>query len=163
MPALLTRDGLNFLYRRDEGLVDRKTWWMGMILLASILFILTMIWLILRPWAGRGLDERALIDAKTMAAYVFLAIYVFAAFIIAVSYMNLSAKRFRAKGWQGARPLGLAAAPLLLLLLFGSVFWLQMRVVDAVPSFIIPTTGLLCAGAFAWHIFELGLRSDSPD
>ena len=158
MAGIFTRESLRFLFRRDEGTIDAKTWWAGSIVLASILLALSLIWLALRPWAGRGLDERAMLDPLTVVAYVYAIFYAFAVILIAVSYVNLSAKRFRARGWTGAWTTGLSGLPLIVLLLAGGLQWLVWRVPESTPPWTALTLGLLCAGLFVWHVIELGLR-----
>lgn len=160
MAGLLTREGINFLYRSEEGTVDRRTWWLGSVLLAAILFVLTMIWLVLKPWAGRGLDERAMIDARTIAAYLYVMFYAFALLFLAVSYVNLTSKRFRARGFR-TLPAGLAGLPLVLSGIYGGLYWVQLRLPDRFLVWGVAIVALLAVLSMLWHIFELGLRPDS--
>ena len=159
MPGLLTREGFNFLYRSEEGAVDRKTWWLGVTLLGAVLFVLVMIWLVVRPWAGRGLDERAMIDAPTIVAYVYVMFFSFAVLLIAASYVNLTSKRFRSRGFN-VLTAGLAGLPLVLLLLIGALNWLNMRMPGAVPQWIVYGVILACIASLVWHVAELGIRPD---
>lgn len=160
MAGLLTREGINFLYRSEEGTVDRRTWWLGTILLAAILFVLTVIWLALKPWAGRGLDERAMIDGLTIAAYVYVMFYAFALFFLAISYVNLTSKRFRTRGFN-TLPAGLAGIPLVLLLIAGGLYWVQLRLPDRFLVWGMAIAAFLAVLSMLWQIFELGLRADS--
>ena len=159
MPGLLTREGLNFLYRKEEGHVDRTSWWLGALLLAAILFVLVMIWLVVRPWANRGLDERAMIDAPTIVAYIYVMFFSFAVLLIAVSYVNLTSKRFQTRGFK-TLPAGLAGIPLLLLLITGALNWLNIRIAGAVPQWIVYAVIFACVASLVWHVVELGLRGD---
>ena len=160
MAGLLTREGFNFLYRSEEGTVDRKTWWLGVIMLDAVLFVLVMIWLVVRPWANRSLSERAMLDGYTLAAYVYVMFFSFAALLIAASYVNLTAKRFRTRGFNRL-PAGLAGIPWVLALLVGAAYWLHHHVPDAVAVWWIWAAGIACAGAMIWHVVELGLRPDA--
>jgi len=160
MTAMLSRQGLWFLYRTDQGAVDRRTWWLGAILLAAILLVLSLGWLALAPWASRGLDERAFLDPLTIAAYVYLAAFSFATILIAVSYVNLSAKRFRARGHAGSFPLALAGAPLIVLLLAGAAHWLQGQAPGSVSVWLVVGLDTLALAALIWHVIDLGVRAD---
>ncbi len=154
MSGIFTRESLRFLYRSDEGEIGRATWWGGLAPLVILLAILTIIWLVLAPWANRGLDERAFIDPRTLAAYVYLLFYAFAIFLIAVCYTNLSAKRFRARG----KPPGLAGLLPLAALLSGAAHWLYPRVADVMPWFLVAGCDLALVAVLVWHVVELGLR-----
>ncbi len=160
MTSLLTREGLRFLFQREAGTIDRKTWWLGMILLASILLVLSLGWLALRPWAGRGLNERAMLDPLTMVAYVYAILFAFSVIFIAVSYVNLSTKRFRARAFKGAWPMGLSGLPLVALLVAGATQWLAWRVPETIPPWSALTLMAICAALFVWHVLELGMRPD---
>ena len=159
MPGLLTKEGLNFLYRSEHGNVSRKTWWLGVILLDAILIVLLTIWFAVSPWVGRGLDERAMIDGKTMVAYVYAIILAFALLLIAVCYVNLTSKRFQTRGFNHL-PAGLAGIPLVLLLLAGGLFWIHLRVPDIISIWIVYAAIASSALALFWHVVELGLRPD---
>lgn len=161
MAGLLTREGFNFLYRSEEGDVDRKTWWLGVIMLDAVLFVLVMIWLVVRPWAGRSLDERAMLDGLTIIAYIYVTLFTFAAILIAVCYVNLSAKRFRTRGFS-TMTAGLAGIPWLLALFAGAMYWLNHHIPDAIAFWWVWVFAIASAGAFAWHIIELGVRPDTP-
>ncbi|MGE3248304.1 MAG: hypothetical protein AB7F96_08085 [Beijerinckiaceae bacterium] len=158
MAGILSRESLSFLFRRDQGEISAKTWWAGLAMLAIVLFVFALGWMTLRPWAGRGLDERAMIDPRTIAAYVYAIIFTFMTILLAVCYLNLSAKRFRARGFAGAWPLGLSGVPLVLLLIWGAAQWLNWRVPESVPAWAVYTAMTLCALAALWHVVELGLR-----
>ena len=159
MPALLSKEGLNFLYRHEEGHVDRKTWWLGAILLDAVLSVLVTIWLWVSPWAGRGLDERAMIDGRTLVAYIYAMFFAFALLLIAVCYVNLTSKRFQSRGFSFL-PAGLAGLPLVILLLAGGLYWINLRVPEVITSWMVWGTVAVAAAVFVWHIVELGLRPD---
>lgn len=158
MASLVSAEGLRFLYRTEEGVIGRKVWWLGVLPLASLAIALTAGWIVLDPYARRGLDERAFLDPMTIFAYVYLGLYAFATILIAVCFVVLSMKRLRDRG----RPPALAGAPPLAALLAGSAAWLEPQVGGAVvPVLAMLANGFLVA-VFAWAIVEMGvLRGDS--
>ncbi|MDB5570507.1 MAG: hypothetical protein JWN93_1690 [Hyphomicrobiales bacterium] len=153
MASFMTGGSLRFLYRSEEGVIDRRLWWLGLVPLASLLVVLTAIWLALAPWTGKGLDERAFLDPRTIAAYLFLMVYAFAVILITVCYVMLSMKRLRDR----ALPTGLAGALPLAALLDGALRWVQPQVPD-VPFWLVVVCDLVLVAVVAWTVFELGLR-----
>jgi len=148
-----------FLFRTDAGRIDRPTWWRGMIMLAGPLVLATLGWIALAPWAHRGLDERALFDAASLVAYVYLLLYAFVILLVAVSFYNLSAKRWRDRG----RPAALAGALPLALLLAGAAHWLVPRSEDMLPSWIALALDGLVLGVALWTAVELGCLAGRPE
>ncbi len=155
MASFLSSASLRFLYRSEEGVIERRLWWMGVIPLASLLFVLTLVWKLLAPWAGRGLDERALLDARTMAAYAFLIVYAFSVLLITVCFVMLSMKRLSARG----RPTGLAGALPLAALLAGAMHWVQPQV-EGVPFWLVIICDVVLAAALVWSVVEMGVLED---
>lgn len=153
---MFTRDGLNFLYRTDQGTLSRAAWWSGLAPLASLLLVMTAIWRLVAPWGQRGLDERAFLDPLTAISYIYLLVYTFAIILIAVCYTNLSAKRFRARGRIG----GLAGLLPLAALLSGAAHWLYPRVADAMPYWPIAAIDIAAIAVLVWHIVDLGLLGE---
>ncbi len=147
-----------FLFRTDQGGISRREWWRGSALLAALLLALAAGWRFLSPYANRGLDERKLMDAITIVTFVYLLVYAFAAILIAVCFVNLSAKRLRARG----RLPGLAGIVPLAALVAGAAHWLQPRVADTMPWAIVAACDVALAAAIAAAIVELGLRRDGP-
>ena len=117
-----------FLFRTEQGRIDRQTWHYGAGLLALPLVVLTGLWLALAPYANRSLDQRAFADPRTFASYAYLVVYAFAVLLIAVCYVNLSAKRFRDRGRPA--PVGLAGLLPFVALCDGAARWLQPRVAE---------------------------------
>jgi hypothetical protein len=156
MSGIFTRDVLTFLYRKDEGTLSRAAWWSGLVPLASLLAIMTVIWLLIAPWGQRGLDERAFLDPRTIVAYIYLLIYTLSVILIAVSYTNLSEKRFRARGRIG----GLAGLLPLCALLSGAAHWLYPRVAEVMPYWTVLVTDGLLIAVIIWHILDLGLAGE---
>jgi uncharacterized membrane protein YhaH (DUF805 family) len=149
----------SFLFRSDAGRIDRPTWWRGTILLAGPLVLATFGWTELAPWAHRGLDERGLIDVPTLAAYVYLLIYAFAVLLIAISFYNLCAKRWRDRG----RPAALAGTLPLALLFAGAAHWLVPRSEDMVPIWVALVLDGVALAIALWTLIELGCLAAAPE
>ncbi len=153
MASVLSGAGLRFLYRSEEGVIGRRVWWLGVAPIASILFVTTAIWLVLEPFAKRGLDERAFLDPLTLAAYIYLVCYAFLVLFTTVCFVMLSMKRLRDRG----RPPGLAGALPLVALLTGAANWVEPQV----GSPLVTTIAFLCwvalGAALLWSIIEMGL------
>lgn len=125
--------GARFLFRSDEGRIGADVWLRGFLFLAALMAALTAIWIGVAPWGRRDLSQRAFVDPATIAVYVYLLVYAVAVILIGVSYVNLSLKRLRAAG----RPLALAGLLPLAILLAGAAHWLQPRVADVFPVWIV--------------------------
>ncbi len=149
---------LRFLFRSDQGAIDRREWRRGVAILVALLIAIAGGWRLLSPYANRGLDERKLIDAMTIVTFTYLCVYAFAVILIAVCYVNLSIKRLRARGGQtslaGLLPLGA--------LVTGAAHWLQPRVADSMPWMIVALCDVALLAVAIWCIVELGLREDKP-
>ncbi len=156
MSGFLSRDNLRFLYRTEEGEIGAPAWWSGVAILGSLLVPMTAIWLLLKPYSTRGLDERAFIDPLTLAAYVYLIFYALIVVLIAVCYTNLSAKRFRAAGWR-LGPVGLASLLPLFALLAGAAHWLYPRSQDSLTFALVVVCDLALIAIALWHVVVLGL------
>ncbi len=153
MASVLSGEGLRFLYRSEEGVIDRRVWWLGAIPLAAILFVMTAIWLALEPYARRGLDERAFLDKMTLAAYIYLAVFAFAVLLITVCFVMLSMKRLRDRG----RPTGLAGALPLMALLTGGANWLEPQVNVPLVTTLATLSWIALGAALVWTIVEMGV------
>lgn len=156
MSGMFTRDSLRFLYRTDQGTLSRAAWWAGLAPLACVLLVMTMIWRLVAPWGQRGLDERAFLDPLTALSYAYLIVYTFAIILIAVSYTNLSAKRFHARGRIG----GLAGLLPLAALLSGAAHWLYPRVAEVMPWWPVLAIDAGAVAIVLWHLIDLGVASD---
>ena len=153
MASVLSGDGLRFLYRSEEGVIDRRVWWLGALPLAAILFAMTMIWFALEPYARRGLDERAFLDPLTIVAYLYLAAFAFAVIFASVCFVVLSMKRLRDRG----RPPGLAGALPLAALLAGAANWLEPQIDGSLVSILALLSWIALAAAIVWTIVEMGV------
>ncbi len=89
---------IRFLYRTDQGRIDRATWRRGAGALLAVLIPFTLIWLALEPYTTHDLSKTPFFAPGTAAAYAYVIFYAFVVMLIAVSFINLSAKRFRDRG-----------------------------------------------------------------
>lgn len=151
----------HFLFRSEAGDIDRATWLRYAGWIAWIVVGLTLPWLWLRGHIVHDLSQGAFFDPWVFAAYAYALAYAFALVLVGVSYMNLTAKRFRAKAWPS--PLGLASLVPLLAFLTGAIRLapiLSPAGVDVVPTWAIWGMEGIFAVAAGWTMWELGLRSD---
>jgi hypothetical protein len=149
------RATVHFLFQNYEGTVDRRTWRFGTLVLAAILASLTLIWILIAPATHRDLSKPHFLDIAALGAFVYLAIFAFAVILIAVSWTNLSAKRFRALG----QPAALAAALPFAALVGGAAHWFQPRASDIVPGWALILVDVAMAAVAVWSLYELGLAS----
>lgn len=155
--ATMPGTGFFFLFRTDQGRIDRTTWWRGTLPLAALAVAGTLGWWALSPYAHHDLSDSAFIAPLTIVAYVYLLLYAFALILIGVCEYNLSAKRFRDRGLPAA-----LAAALPLSLLFGSALvWFIPQSFDTIPAWAGPVTIVLVLAVAAWNVVELGLRRDA--
>lgn len=152
------KNSLYFLFRSDAGEIDAKTWAQGTAVLCALLAVLTAIWLWLAPNAVHDLNVTPFFAVWTFIAYAYLLLYAFAVLLIAISYYNLSAKRWRARGW----PPALAGLLPLFALLAGAAHWLQPRMAEDIYSWQVAVLDLALAGIILWNLVELGLRPFKP-
>ncbi|MBV8848383.1 MAG: hypothetical protein JOZ16_02230 [Methylobacteriaceae bacterium] len=144
-----------FLFQTYEGRIGRRVWRSGTLALAAILIPLTLIWLVVAPATHRDLSKPEFLNGVTLAAFVYLAFFAFAVLLIAVSWTNLSAKRFRAIG----RPAALAAALPFAALIGGAAHWFQPRAPDVFPAWGLAVVDIAIAGVALWSFYELGLAN----
>ena len=149
------RATIHFLFQTYEGAIGRRVWRSGTLVLAAILIPLTVLWIFVAPATHRDLSTPELLDAKALAAFIYLAFFAFAVILIAVSWTNLSAKRFRAIGRAGA----LAAALPLAALIAGAAHWFQPRMPDVFPDWVLILVDIAIAAVALWSLYELGLAN----
>lgn len=148
------RGAFAFLYQSEQGLIDVRAWARGAAPLAAIFLVVTGLWLVLRPIGSRGLAERHFLDPLTIAANLYQLFYIFAVILLAISWVNLSAKRFRDRGMTP--PVGLAGIFPLCALLDGALRWLQPQMAESLPRWTVFTGDGLVVLALAWTIAECG-------
>jgi uncharacterized membrane protein YhaH (DUF805 family) len=148
----MSRQEMRFLYRSDQGRIDRPTWWRAQAPLALALLALTLVWRAVEPYAHRSLADTPLIDAAAIAAYSYLIVYAFAALLLLVASYYVSAKRFRDRGM----PAGLAGVLPLAALLYGALSWTQRQDGGMFPLWIVWAGLAALACAALWTVYELG-------
>jgi hypothetical protein len=156
MGFLPERARLRFLYREEAGRLDRAEWRAGAVLLAMILAPLTVLWFALLPYTDHDLAKQPFFVPMTALAYSYLMLYAIAALLVAISFVNLSAKRFRESGWP--TPVGLASLVPLLALFAGAAHWLQPRVAEVFPAWCVWPFDAALIVAAVWTAWELGVR-----
>jgi hypothetical protein len=152
----------HFLFRSDAGEIDRATWKKYAGALAGIVFALTLPWLWLRGHIVHDLSRDKFFDWSIFAAYAYALVYAFALIFAGASYMNLTAKRYRALGWRN--PLGLASLIPLAAFLTGALRLapiLSPAGVDIVPVWAVWGAEAVFALIAGWTVWELGWRT--PD
>ncbi len=156
MAGLPSSERIAFLYRTDQGRIDRATWARGAAGLAAVLVPLTLIWLALTPYTAHDLATSPLFVPQTVAAYAYLIVYAIAVLLICASWVNLSAKRFR--DLDRPAPLGLAGLLPLAALLAGAAHWLQPRVAEVMPRWYVTIFDVILVAVAVWSLLELGYR-----
>jgi uncharacterized membrane protein YhaH (DUF805 family) len=154
----LDRARIHFLFQNYEGIVGRRVWRSGTLLLAALLVPLTLIWVLIAPATHRDLANLSFLNVTTLLAFVYLVIFAFAVILIAVCWTNLSAKRFRALG----RPAALAAALPFAALLGGAAHWFQPRAPEVFPVWGLIFVDIALAAVALWSFYELGLANPIP-
>jgi uncharacterized membrane protein YhaH (DUF805 family) len=144
--------GFGFLFRQDQGRIDRRMWWKATAGLAGVLAAFTSIWIYLLPSAHRDLDTTPFLAWWTLAAYVYLLFYAFAILLIAICHYNLSAKRWRDR----SRPAALAGLLPLAALVAGAAHWLQPQMADFIPCWYVLGADAGFTGILLWTVVELG-------
>jgi uncharacterized membrane protein YhaH (DUF805 family) len=154
MAASFAQFAGRFGFRTDQGRIDAKTWRQGSAFLCVLLAVLTLVWFLLAPFAHRDLASTPFLAWGTVAAFVYLMFYAFAILLIAICHYNLSAKRWRDRGWRF--PGALAGLLPLCALLSGAVHWLQPRVAEVIPYWYVAGVDAALVAIIAWNVLELG-------
>lgn len=143
-----------FGFRTDQGRIDAKTWRQGTLFLGGPLAMLTLLWDFVSPYTHHDLATTPFLAWGTIAAFVYLVCYAFAILLAAICYYNLSAKRWRDRGWRF--PGALAGLLPLAALASGAAHWLQPRVADVMPYWHVAVLDTLLAAIIIWNMVELG-------
>ena len=146
----------SFLFRTDQGVIDRATWRKGMAVVLVPILALSAVWIALEPSAMRGPDLASGFDPWTAIAFLYLLLYSFAVIIAAICFYNLSAKRFRARG----RPAALAGLLPFSLFVTGAAFWLTPRSEGYVSPAFAYLLAALTLAIIVWTVSDLGLAAD---
>jgi hypothetical protein len=146
----------SFLFRVSEGTISAPVWRRWTLALTGICLLLAAVWAVMGSWTHRDLATQGLFDLKAFLAFVYLLLYATLVLLAQISQYNLSAKRFRARGyapgWAGVWPLAAFAA--------GAAFWAQPNLFGLMPAFAPWLVLLVALAAFAAQFYELGLRPD---
>ncbi|QGM47397.1 hypothetical protein [Methylocystis heyeri] len=145
---------IRFLFRSDQGRVDRDTWRRGALSLLAVFAPFLGLWLLLEPYTNHDLSKTPLFDPVVALAYSYLIFFAIVGTLIAVSLVNLSAKRFRDLGRPA--PLGLASLAPFAVFLDGAARWLQVRVAEIMPHWQVYPFDAAAAVIVLWTIYELG-------
>jgi uncharacterized membrane protein YhaH (DUF805 family) len=149
---------LRFLYQTEEGRIDRATWRRGAGALLAALAPLTLIWFALQPYSSHDLATTPFFAPMTILAYAYVIFFAFAVMLAAVSFINLSAKRFRDRGLTP--PLGLASLAPLLALVAGAVHFWQPRAAEVMSRWYVWGVDAIFVAAVLWTVYELGWREE---
>ena len=154
MPPLSGGQSFAFLFRRDEGVVDRRTWWGGTLALYLALAVMALGWWQIGGWAQRPANPTPALIARTGFTYLYLFAFAASVLLIAICQYNLSAKRFRALAY----PPALAGLLPLSALLAGAIHWLAPGIGPAMPGWGVAAADIALLAVLAWNILILGVR-----
>jgi uncharacterized membrane protein YhaH (DUF805 family) len=150
---------IRFLYRTEQGRIDRVVWLKGAGALTAVFAPFYLIWLALSPYTAHDLAKDPFFVPLTAVAYTFVIVYAFVIILIAVCYVNLSAKRFRDLGREW--PVALAGLAPLIALIDGATHWLQPRVAEVMPIYWVWGVDAALVGVIGWTVYELGFKEAS--
>lgn len=143
-----------FGFRTDQGRIDAAAWRQGTLFLAVPLAVLTLIWFVLAPFTQHDLARTPFLAWGTMAAFIYLMFYAFAILLIAICHYNLSAKRWRDRGWRF--PGALAGLLPIAALISGAAHWLQPREAEIISYWYVAGIDFALVAVIAWNAVELG-------
>jgi hypothetical protein len=149
----------HFLFQQDKGEIDRVDWGRYASYMAGLIFLLTLPWLWARNHIVHDLAKDPLFAPQIFLAYFYAVLYGFALILIGVSYMNLTAKRFRALRWPS--PLGFASLVPLVAFFTGALRLapiLSSFLADYAPTWAIWGSEALFLAVAGWTAWELGLK-----
>ena len=139
MAAFLSPAGFRFLFRQDQGSVDRATWRLGFGVLVGVwLLFIAAEWL-----ANRGGD---------LAKVGVTGLFVLATMLVGVCYYFLSAKRFADRARPRALALILPAAGLAA----AALTFMQPSGGGTFPLWLTGVADLGLVGIAVWNVVELG-------
>lgn len=148
------RERFTFLYRQDEGRVDRATFWRAAAPVLATLIAMTAIWLAIMPQGARDLTHEAFFDARTAATYAYLLVFTLAALLGGVMLYFLGAKRLRDIG----RPVWLAGFPFLAIFVDGALHWAAARADGAIGAGALFVADVIAIASIVWAFIDMGLR-----
>ena len=152
MDQIGSSDRRRFLFRSEEGVIDASTWRLHTGWLVALVAVMTVVWLLLRPYAHHDLATSAFIAPMTIVAFAYLIVFTFAVLFAAIAYTMLSIKRLRDRN----QPTVLAGSIPLLALCSGSLHFIQPQVPDVISSWYLVGLDALLAVVIVWTIVDLG-------
>ncbi len=150
----LSGERARFLFREDFGVIDAATWRFHAGWLVLLLLALTALLVPLEPYMRHDLAKQPFFAPLTIIAYTYVISYSFAVLAIAISYTMLSIKRLRDR----SKPTALAGLVPFLVLLAGSLHFLQPIAADAVSIWYVVILDAMLVVAIVATIVELGFR-----
>ena len=128
-----------FLFRQDQGTIDASTWRLHASWLLALAVAMTLVWLLLRPYAH--VDLKTGLRWATVFAFTYLIAYAFALILAAICYTMLSIKRLRDLGLYT----GLAGLVPLLVLFAASLHFMRAQTPDVIVlPYVVALDALLC-------------------
>ncbi|QXX75240.1 hypothetical protein [Methylovirgula sp. HY1] len=147
----------SFLFRADEGRIDAGTWWRNTGVLFAIFAVLTLVWLLVEPYAKHDLATEPLFTFPILAANLYRIFYGFASVVLLICYYNLSAKRWRDLG----HPAALAGILPFFACVTAALHWLEPRVGGEIPHFVVIIADILLFLTLLWNVIDLGSLLDA--
>ncbi len=148
------RDDFTFLYRQDQGRIDRATFWRASLPILVTLGAMLAIWLAIMPNGARDLASVAFFDARVAATYLYLLVFTLAGLIGAVMLYFVAAKRLRDVG----RPVWLAGFPFLAIFIDGALHWTAARSDGAIGPGVLYVADVIAIASLVWAVIDMGLR-----
>ncbi|ARN80097.1 hypothetical protein [Methylocystis bryophila] len=149
----------HFLFQQDKGEIDRAAWGKYAAYMAGLVLLLTLPWLWARHHIVHDLSKDPLFAPEIFLAYFYAVLYGVALMLIGASYMNLTAKRFRALRWPS--PLGFASLAPLVAYLAAALRLapiLSSFLADYAPTWAIWGSEAAFMAVAAWTAWELGVK-----
>ncbi|HXY59064.1 MAG TPA: hypothetical protein VEH76_10840 [Methylocystis sp.] len=151
-----TTEDFRFLFRNDKGRIGAATWRRHALRIFAILVPMYGLWLLVAPYAFHDLKTTPFFAPMTAVAYAYALVFAFVTIFATISYVNLSAKRFRDRGRPS--PLGLASLAPFAAFLAGAAHFFQGLVEGVVPRWQVYPFDAAFVVIAAWTIWELGFR-----
>ena len=139
-----------FLFRQEDGTVDAGTWRFHAGWLAVTAIAMTLVWLLLRPYAH--VDLKTGLRWITVVAFTYLIAYAFTLILLAICYTMLSIKRLRDRRLYT----GLAGLVPLFILLAASLHFMREQTPDVIVLPYVVALDALLGMIVAWTVMQLG-------
>jgi hypothetical protein len=150
----LSSERIRFLFRADQGSVDRDEWRRAALGLLAFVAPFIGVGLLLAPYTDHDLAKSPLFVPMTALAYAYLIFFAFVGMLVTISFVNLSAKRFRGIGLPV--PLGLASLSPFAVFIAAAAHWLQTRIADVMPLWQVYPFDAAAVFVAGWTLYQLG-------